>query len=133
MASSEHGADEPSAKLLIVEDNPVNQKIAERALEKLGFRADVAGDGVEATEVALAERYALILMDCMMPRMDGFDATRAIRSGGGPNRDTPIVAFTADQTASCRERCLDAGMNDYLTKPLDLAVLQAALQRWLRS
>lgn len=115
----------------MVEDNPLNQKIAARALEKLGFAVDVANDGLEATEAAKHMAYALILMDCMMPNMDGYQATQAIRASGGPNAETPIVAFTADKTATCKTRCLEVGMNEYLTKPLDFERLKSALDRFV--
>jgi hypothetical protein len=116
---------------LIVEDNPINQKVASRALSRLGFEADVSSDGLEAVEAVKRQRYALILMDCMMPEMDGYEATRAIRAFEDPDHRTPIVAFTADTTPDCRTRCFEAGMDDYLTKPLDMTVLQTALSRWL--
>lgn len=117
------------ARLLVVEDNPVNQKIAARALEKLGFEVDVANDGIEAAEAASRCVYALILMDCMMPNMDGYDATLAIRGSDGPNSGTPIVAFTADKTASSKARCFEVGMNEYLNKPLDMPQLKATLDK----
>ena len=114
-----------------MEDNPINQKVAARALSCLGFQTDVTSDGQEAVEAVKQRRYALILMDCMMPTMDGYEATRAIRALEGAGERTPIVAFTADTTAGCRERCLEAGMDDYLTKPLDMTRLSTALGRWL--
>lgn len=119
-----------ATRLLIVEDNPINQKLAERALLRLGFQADVTNDGREAVEAVKQTRYALILMDCMMPEMDGYAATRAIRALGGEASSVPIVAFTADKTAGTRERCLEAGMNDYLNKPLNLDLLRDAIDRW---
>lgn len=118
-------------RLLIVEDNPINQKVAERALSRLGFEADITSDGREALEAVKTRRYGLILMDCMMPEMDGYEATREIRAFEGEHSHTPIVAFTADTTHSCRERCLEAGMDDYLTKPIDMGLLRKALGRWL--
>ncbi len=118
-------------RLLIVDDNPINQKILERALFRLGFRSDISGNGREAVEAVQRQPYALVLMDCMMPVMDGFEATRQIRALGGPNGKVPIVAFTADTTSGTRERCFDAGMDDYLSKPLDFAALQGTLGRWL--
>lgn len=118
-------------KLLIVEDNPVNQKVAARALTRLGFEADITSDGKEAVEAFKKTEYALILMDCMMPEMDGYEATRAIRALEGARRRTPILAFTADKTAGCRERCLEAGMDDYLTKPLNIGLLEETIDRLL--
>ena len=118
-------------RLLIVEDNPINQKLAQRALSRLGFTTHVSNDGQEAIRAVQSHTFALILMDCMMPRMDGYEATRQIRAFEGTQRHTPIVAFTADKTAGCRERCLAAGMDDYLTKPLNLELLETTIQRWV--
>jgi CheY-like chemotaxis protein len=119
------------ARVLVVEDSATNQRLAVRLLEKRGIRADVAADGREA--VALANRpYDLILMDCQMPEMDGYEATRAIRAGeAGGARHAPIVAMTANAMPGDRQRCLDAGMDDYLAKPVDVEALDRVLARWL--
>lgn len=132
--SSANPASDPSAslRLLIVEDNPINQKIASKALQRLGFHADVCSDGQEAVAAVKNQRYALILMDCMMPTMDGYEATRAIRALEEGSEHVPIVAFTADRTQDCKARCMAAGMDDYLTKPLDMQILASALERWVR-
>jgi len=119
-------------RILIVEDNPVNQKLALRLLEKFGHRADVAGNGLEALAALTRLPYDLLLMDCQMPEMDGYDAARAIRS---KEKDTgvhvPIVAMTANAMPGDRERCLAAGMDDYISKPIDVQDLAALLRRYL--
>jgi CheY-like chemotaxis protein len=115
--------------VLVVEDNPVNQRIAIKMISRLGYRVHTAENGVEATRRARRQRYDLILMDCQMPEMDGYDATRAIRQMEVTCARTPIIALTANAMASDRERCLAAGMDDFLTKPLTMAALQQALDR----
>jgi signal transduction histidine kinase/CheY-like chemotaxis protein len=119
------------AHVLLVEDNPVNQLVARRLLERLGCRVDVVGDGREAVAAAQEHRYALILMDCHMPNMDGFDATKAIREREAGAPRTPIIALTANAIDGDRERCLAAGMDDYLAKPLRLDQLVAQLGQWI--
>jgi CheY-like chemotaxis protein/HPt (histidine-containing phosphotransfer) domain-containing protein len=121
-------------RLLVAEDNPVNQKVAVRHLERLGFRVDVAADGLEALEACARLPYDLIFMDCQMPEMDGFEATAALRAReeeSGQGR-IPIVALTAHAMAGERARCLDAGMDDYLTKPLQLDELIRVIQHWFQ-
>ena len=124
-------------RLLMVEDNAINQEVANLILEEMGLTADVAGNGVEALEAlknAPQENpYTLILMDCQMPEMDGFESTRQIRAGAAGNRYTtiPIVAMTANAMKGDKERCTSAGMDDYLTKPIDEDALQVTLRRWL--
>ncbi|MEA5456012.1 response regulator [Sinomonas sp. JGH33] len=117
-------------RILVVEDNEVNQLVAKSMAEKLGYDVDLAGDGAQAVEAAGRVEYAAVLMDCHMPVMDGFDATRAIRALGGSGAALPIIAMTAGASEEDRERCLAAGMDDYLSKPVDLARLEAALDRW---
>ncbi len=115
------------ARVLIAEDNLVNQKVALRLVQKLGFRADVAANGVEALSALDKTAYDLILMDCQMPEMDGFETTRRIRMAG---EKLPIIAMTANAMKGDREMCLEAGMDDYLTKPIDISSLSTALTRW---
>ncbi|MCP9472496.1 MAG: response regulator, partial [Nitrospira sp.] len=117
--------------VLLVEDNPVNQKVAVKMLEKLGCRVDVAGNGKEAVEAMERIRYALVFMDCQMPEMDGFEATSVIREREGADRHTPIVAMTANAMAEDREQCLKAGMDDFVSKPVTAQALTAVLNRWL--
>ena len=117
------------ARILIAEDNTTNQVVAFGMLRKLGYEdVSVANDGAEALQMALQERYDVILMDCQMPEMDGYEATRRLREAGC---DSAIVAMTANAIKGDRERCIEAGMNDYLTKPIDLKVLRAMLARWV--
>jgi signal transduction histidine kinase/CheY-like chemotaxis protein/HPt (histidine-containing phosphotransfer) domain-containing protein len=118
-------------RILLAEDNEVNQRVAVRMLEKLGFRVDVAANGRQALEALDAMRYDLVLMDCQMPEMDGFEATRALRIKEGGSRRTPIVAMTANAMEGDRERCLEAGLDGYLSKPVRAADLTAAVGQWL--
>ncbi|MBL8859778.1 MAG: response regulator [Planctomycetes bacterium] len=128
-------APEPSARLrlLLVEDNLVNQKIALRMLQKMGHEVDIAGNGLEALEKSAAVAYSAILMDVSMPVMDGFEATREIRKRERQSSGhVPIVALTANAMDGDRERCMKAGMDDYLSKPVRAEGLEAALQRVVR-
>jgi two-component system sensor histidine kinase/response regulator len=120
-----------SARILVAEDNPVNQQLARAMLLRLGYQADVVGNGREAVESMMTVPYDLVLMDCQMPVMDGFEATRAIREREGTTRHTRIVAVTANAMEGDRERCLDVGMDDYLSKPFRAGDLQRVLDRWL--
>jgi two-component system sensor histidine kinase/response regulator len=115
--------------VLVAEDNPINQRLLVRMLEKLGQQATVAVDGVEAVEAARTSQFDLVLMDWQMPRMDGLSATAAIRALPGPRSRVPIVAVTANAMAGDQERCLAAGMDGFLSKPLRLAELAALLTR----
>jgi signal transduction histidine kinase/HPt (histidine-containing phosphotransfer) domain-containing protein/ActR/RegA family two-component response regulator len=118
-------------RVLIAEDNVVNQMVTARMLERLGFEAEVVGTGQEAAAAARRERFDAILMDGQMPGMDGFEATTRIRAFEGPVRHTPIIALTAGAMRGDRERCLAAGMDDYVAKPLSPEGLEAVLQRWV--
>jgi CheY-like chemotaxis protein len=117
--------------ILLAEDNPVNQKITQKLLEKCGFEVEVAANGREAVEAIQKRRFDLILMDCQMPVMDGYEATQVIRKIEGGGRRTPIVAITAHAMVGDREKCLEAGMDDYLSKPVNLAKLQQTVNQWL--
>ena len=118
-------------RLLLAEDNPVNQKVACKLLEKFGYSVDVASNGQEAVAAHERMRYPLIFMDCQMPEVDGFEATALIRKMEGGSGHTPIVAMTANAIQGDRERCLAAGMDDYVAKPVRQKDLQAVLDRWL--
>jgi PAS domain S-box-containing protein len=118
-------------RVLVAEDNAVNQRVAVRMLERLGYRADVAGNGAEAIEAIGHIRYDAVLMDCQMPEVDGYEATAAIRAGEGESRHTPIIAMTAAALQGDQERCLDAGMDDYISKPVHRDQLAATLHRWV--
>ena len=123
-----------SARVLLVEDNFVNQRVALYMLGKLGHRADLANDGREALARLARERYDLVLMDCQMPEMDGFEATRAIRDPASAVLDhqVPIIAMTANAFPEDRARSLESGMSDFLSKPVDRAALSAMIAKWWR-
>ena len=117
---------------LVVEDNEINQKILVARLKRLGFRLKVAGNGQEAVEAVETYPFDLVLMDCQMPIMDGYEATERMRSSANPRiAALPIIALTANAMSGERERCLEAGMNDFLTKPFDHIQFLSALKRWL--
>jgi signal transduction histidine kinase/DNA-binding response OmpR family regulator len=122
-----------AAPILVVEDNAINQQVACSWLRKLGYRADVAANGLEALDAAQRGPYAAVLMDCRMPEMDGFDATVLLRKREGSGRHTPIIAMTANAMNGDRERCLMAGMDDYIAKPVRLEELAAVLRRHVTS
>ncbi|CUQ67220.1 response regulator [Candidatus Nitrospira inopinata] len=142
-APAAHASRRPS--LLIVEDNEINQKLAARMAEKLGYRASIASNGREAIEALAKADYDAILMDCQMPVLDGFETTRMIREReaalaagetrkaieGQSPRHIPIIAVTANAMKGDREQCLAAGMDDYLAKPIQLETLRSVLERWV--
>jgi CheY-like chemotaxis protein len=119
------------ARVLVVEDNVVNQKVAVRLLEKLGCRVDVAANGLEAVELFAELVYDVVFMDCQMPEMDGFEATRMIRQReASSGQHVPIVAMTANAMQGDSEQCLAAGMDDYLSKPVSFEALATAARKW---
>jgi len=117
------------ARILVAEDNATNREVALAQLRKLGYTASAVTNGAEAVEAVRQQGYDLVLMDCEMPMMDGFEATRRIR--GSLQSHIPIVAATADAMPEDRHRCLSAGMNDYITKPVELGALEEVLAKWL--
>ncbi len=117
--------------VLLAEDNPTNRDVLHEQLRQLGYAAEIAEDGVVAMEMWRTGRYALLLTDCHMPRMDGFELTAAIRAAESPHQHHPIIAVTANAMSGEARRCLDAGMDDYLSKPLRLHELGLMLAKWL--
>jgi CheY-like chemotaxis protein len=120
-----------SANILIVEDNPTNQLVLNSILKKLGHQTTIAENGVKALEILANAEFDLILMDCQMPEMDGFEATRAIRSGNR-QKNIPIIAVTANVMEGDEQRCLDAGMNDYMKKPIKKELLMEKISQWYK-
>lgn len=118
-------------RILVVEDNQVNQLVARATVTKFGYDVDVVADGAAAVAATARNQYAAVLMDCHMPVMDGFEATRVIRRRDEKRRRLPIIAMTAGALDGDRERCLAAGMDDYLSKPVNAVELEAALARWV--
>jgi CheY-like chemotaxis protein len=116
--------------VLVAEDNPTNQRVAALLLNRLGYRAEVVADGQEAVDAVARVPYDAVLMDCQMPRMDGFEAARRIRETETASR-VPIIAMTAGARATHREECLAAGMDDYVSKPVTLEALDEVLTRWM--
>ena len=121
-------------RLLLAEDNPINQKLAVVLLQKAGFSVDVVENGIQAVERVKTEAYSVVLMDVQMPEMDGYEATDQIRSWEKEaGKHIPIIAMTAHAMQGDRERCLEAGMDDYITKPLEPRVLFNAISRWIQT
>jgi two-component system sensor histidine kinase/response regulator len=120
-------------RILVADDNPTNRLVSLRMLEKLGYSARVVADGLEAIEALESMPFDVVFMDVQMPVMDGFEATRAIRDGTAkvPDRSVPIIAMTAHAMKGDRERCLEAGMDDYVSKPLMSLALSEVLEKWL--
>jgi two-component system, sensor histidine kinase and response regulator len=125
-------ASKARARVLVAEDNPVNQRVASHMLNKLGYRCDIASNGQEAVAMLAQLPYDLVLMDCQMPEMDGYSATRAIRQReDAEGRHTPIIAMTANAMREDRARCLDAGMDGFIPKPIALEELETAMECWI--
>jgi CheY-like chemotaxis protein/HPt (histidine-containing phosphotransfer) domain-containing protein len=120
-------------RLLVVEDNPTNQEVALGILGQMGYRAEAVPDGLVALRALAKTDYDLVLMDCQMPELDGYECTRRIRQADTPvrNHRIPIVAMTAHAMSGDREKCLASGMDDYLTKPIHPGALREVLEKWL--
>ncbi|MCB9876468.1 MAG: response regulator [Planctomycetes bacterium] len=117
-------------QVLVAEDNEINRRVILGMLKRLGCHVTFAVDGNEAVQLATQRGFDVVLMDCQMPELDGFEATRAIRASGGLSAAAPIVALTANVLPEDREQCLAAGMNDFLSKPVKLDLLRSTIQRW---
>jgi PAS domain S-box-containing protein len=122
-----------NARILLVEDNPINQKLAVTILQKAGYPVDVAENGVQAVEALKERSYQLVLMDVQMPEMDGLEATQHIREQESGKKHTPIIAMTAHAMKGDKERCLAAGMDDYLSKPLELDEVFSTIEQWTKT
>ncbi|MFJ5861727.1 response regulator [Pseudarthrobacter sp. NPDC092439] len=130
-ATQQAAAGTHRGRILVVEDNEVNQLVASAMAGRLGYMVDVVPDGARAVAATKSANYAAVLMDCHMPVLDGFEATRIIRDRGGSGAVLPIIAMTAGALDGDRERCLAAGMDDYVAKPVDAATLETVLSRWI--
>ncbi len=134
---NKQAGDTPSktrARILVAEDNPVNQRVASHMLKKLGYRCDIASNGKEAVEMLAQIPYDLVLMDCQMPEVDGYVATQRIREREDKlGRHTPIIAMTANAMREDRARCLDAGMDGFIPKPIALEELETAVDCWIQT
>ncbi len=136
--SSDGGGDGPlpasGIRILLTEDDPTAQKIVPRLLKNYGYQVDVAGDGRAALQALENNDYALVLMDCMMPELSGYEVTAVIRDPASAVRrhDIPIIALTGNAMKQDRDRCIAAGMDDHLSKPLLLPDLLATLDKWLK-
>jgi len=121
-------------RILLAEDNIINQKVAQSILGKLGCKADVVANGLEAVQALELIDYDIVLMDCQMPEMDGFQATTMIRNPESKvlNHKVPIIAMTANAMKGDRELCIDAGMDDYLSKPIKKDEVAAVLEKWAK-
>ncbi|HEY9838306.1 MAG TPA: response regulator, partial [Vampirovibrionales bacterium] len=117
-------------KILLVEDTPINQKVILNQIKVLGYAADCVENGQEALDCLAEQHYDLVLMDCLMPVLDGYKTTKALRDREGSSRHTPVIAMTANAMKGDREKCLESGMDDYISKPVDLDELATILRNW---
>jgi CheY-like chemotaxis protein len=132
--TQDHGKPGAGKNILLVEDNPINMEVAKEMLEHLGYTCETASDGQESVDMVRKRRYDLVLMDCQMPGVDGYEATRQIRAWEESScilNKTPIIAVTAHAMKGDRELCLKCGMNDYMTKPVEVTRLAAMIAKWL--
>jgi two-component system, sensor histidine kinase and response regulator len=131
LPASEKTAPAGLAHLLLVEDHPINREVARAILEGFGYTVDMAEDGMAALDALADGQYGLVLMDMQMPRLDGLEATRRIRALGDGFARIPIIAMTANAMRGDALRCFEAGMNDYVAKPVDPEELRSKLAYWL--
>lgn len=129
-ASADSMKREATLRLLVAEDTEMNRQVMVMLLEQLGIQADTVADGIQALEASATRTYAMILMDCQMPRMDGYTAAIEIRARGGLNATTPIIAMSGDSIGNDPEKCFAAGMNDCLLKPISIVDLESTLAKW---
>lgn len=120
----------PELNILVAEDNKINIKLAKKLFEKLGYSADFAENGIQVMAKLAESNYDMIFMDCQMPEMDGYEATKQIRLLDSPKKETPIIAMTANAMEGDRDICIDAGMNDYISKPIRLKELESKIKQW---
>jgi two-component system, sensor histidine kinase len=120
-----------TSRILVAEDNGVNQKVIRMMLNKLGYTCEIVSNGREALIQASQIHYSIVFMDCQMPELDGFEATRQLRASAGPNQKTPVIALTANATDEDRKACLDAGMTDFMSKPIRREILVEILAQYL--
>jgi len=130
MEAKDSEPDKKSIKILLVEDNIINQKVALRMIEKLGYNAAVAANGIEAIEAVRSTNYDILLMDILMPEMDGLEATKLIKEEFATKQSPRIIAMTANTVQSDEQMCLDAGMDDYISKPIRIEELSRKLKSW---
>jgi CheY-like chemotaxis protein len=128
-AENQQGS-ERKIRILVAEDNPVNQKVVVKQLMSLGYQAEVVNNGQEAVDRLKEHEYDVVLMDCQMPIMDGYRATQEIRSFEGERKRTTIIAITANAMPEDRQRCMDAGMDDYMSKPASREDLRKKVEQW---
>lgn len=122
-----------STRVLVVEDNPVNRRVAQRMLERLGCDVGLADNGRAAVQLAQSTPYDVIFMDCLMPDMDGYEATRELRRLHDGKARVPIIALTGHSAEQERDRCLQAGMDDFISKPVSMESFSTVLKAWLKS
>ena len=117
--------------ILVVEDDFANQQVALLFLKKLGYSSEIAANGKVAVDLTLKKKYLLILMDCQMPVLSGFEASIAIRNSDGPNQQTPIIALTANMVENVVEQCKKSGIDDILNKPINMDNMAKILAKWI--
>jgi CheY-like chemotaxis protein len=133
-STREEGEIRESVRILVVEDNAVNRKVALKIIEKIGFETDAVINGVEALHALESRPYDMVFMDCQMPELDGYDTTRVIRDPASAvlDHEIPVIAMTANAVKGDRGVCFEAGMDDYLAKPINLQALTDMIAKWVK-